>query len=66
MSEPGTFIEVSSFTVSEPEYVTWTPQEDITTYELARCIGLIGNGWLTKAHIPSGCERHFTVWRQEK
>ena len=66
MTEPGTFKEASGITLSQDVYITWTPQDDITAYELARCIGLTNHPFMTSAYIPSGCERHFTVWRQEK
>ena len=49
--------------IRRPKSVQWTPQEDITAYELALCLPLLTSAGLFYAedYIPKGCERHFKV-----
>lgn len=49
--------------IRQSKKVQWTPQEDITAYELALCIPLLAsqNLWYPEDYIPEGCERHFKV-----
>lgn len=46
---------------------SWTPQPDITVYELAKCVPVFGisNNWLREVSafiegLPEECRRHFT------
>ena len=55
------------FMIRHPKRVEWTPQPDITTYELAQCVPvlILGSNAHTFAYvednIPAGCERHFKI-----
>lgn len=44
----------------------WSPQPDITTYELARCLAVLlsSDPWSACCaydHLPEECKRHFEV-----
>ena len=44
----------------------WSPQLDITTYELAKCLAVImsSDPWSASCayeHLPEECKRHFEV-----
>ena len=56
----------SYISIRRPKRVEWTPQEDITAYELARCLPLVAasNIQYPEDYIPKGCERHFKVTDQ--
>ena len=56
----------SYISIRRPKRVEWTPQEDITAYELAICLPLLTsqNLWYAEDYIPKGCERHFNVTDQ--
>lgn len=55
------------YSIRQPKRVEWTPQPDITTYELAQCLPLLILGHnpntycYVEDNIPKGCERHFKV-----
>jgi hypothetical protein len=49
------------WTIRQPKRFLWTPQTDITAYELAQCLpALMMRGGYPEDYIPQGCERHFT------
>lgn len=56
-------LAISNVGIRQPKKVEWTPQADITAYELALCLPLLTSQvlWYPEDYIPKGCERHFKV-----
>ena len=57
--DPGFF---GKFTISPQSTYSWAPKEDITAYELARCMFVALSGYASGScveSLPEECKRHF-------
>lgn len=64
------FVSGDEIQLAPMDYYDWRPKEDITAYELARCVpiltamqtmGGVYNNWKDIiGQLPESCQRHFT------